>query len=577
MPSRNHSIPVISFYAEKKVKHTDYCLDTITGAIVPQSGTSQPDNTLRCNSFSSYPHPQLIHLLVNITLNDHRLPTEFSHPARLLPTSSFKMTDATTATYTPLPTPTSIRILVLAPALPSSPEINCYLLPSDLNSDHNLFPETSPRPIKSLSVMYTSPPLPGKPNEFIVWTDTTPTQPRKMHPFQRYSALSYVWGDPSDPVYINLDGRQVPITRNLYAALRAVRKLQAGKRLWVDALCIDQSDCEEKRVQIGLMRRVYEQAKRVVAFVPLEKGDGGRVVELVGRVCRAERLLRAEMEGGDSQYDEDDEDDEDGEDGEDGEDHTFKVVPQTDDLELQLQQLGLADPGPTKFLEKFGLPTVDSPLWVSWRRFFASPYFQRIWILQEFLSAKKVRFHFGDARLDASAVIVACYAIKEYSEVDNRAYMQRRGEELADSGQPHRGLKRAWLMFEKRVIWKKCRAALAELIVLAGQFFMATDLRDKVYALIGLAKDGQEYMGHVSYEPSETHIKVFTRFARLLIENGYAEELLRCSGISGSADRDPELPTWVPVRDIIYILHIVLCWVEADHNPTELGRHIAFS
>lgn len=78
-------------------------------------------------------------------------------------------------------------------------------------------------------------------------------------------------------------------------------------------------------------------------------------------------------------------------------------------------------------------------------------------------------------------------------------------------------------------------------------------------------------MGYVSYELSEIYIKVFMRFVCLLIENGYVEELFCCFGIFGFVDWDFELFIWVLVRDIIYILYIVFCWVEVDYNLIELG------
>lgn len=51
--------------------------------------------------------------------------------------------------YDPLPTPTSIRVLLLAPGQLED-EICCYFFPSDLDKDRAVDP-TSPRPFKSLS------------------------------------------------------------------------------------------------------------------------------------------------------------------------------------------------------------------------------------------------------------------------------------------------------------------------------------------------------------------------------------------------------------------------------------------
>lgn len=63
---------------------------------------------------------------------------------------------------------------------------------------------------------------------------------------------------------------------NLYAALRAVRTLRGRAtkvasggyvRLWVDALCINQSDNEERSHQVRQMRQIYSRSKEVLCWV----------------------------------------------------------------------------------------------------------------------------------------------------------------------------------------------------------------------------------------------------------------------------------------------------------------------
>ncbi|KAI4285968.1 MAG: hypothetical protein L6R38_000261 [Xanthoria sp. 2 TBL-2021] len=73
-----------------------------------------------------------------------------------------------------------------------------------------------------------------------------------------YTALSYTWGDPSDPAFIDLDHGQtlLPITRNLEAALRQLRLPTVSLSLWVDAIFINQADPEEKNGRVALMRDI---------------------------------------------------------------------------------------------------------------------------------------------------------------------------------------------------------------------------------------------------------------------------------------------------------------------------------
>jgi hypothetical protein len=84
------------------------------------------------------------------------------------------------------------------------------------------------------------------------------------------------WGDPEITQCIYLGDTQVEVTVNLHAALRAVRKLRGRAtnessdshvRLWVDALCINQSDNEERSHQVRQMRQIYSRSKEVLCWV----------------------------------------------------------------------------------------------------------------------------------------------------------------------------------------------------------------------------------------------------------------------------------------------------------------------
>lgn len=70
-----------------------------------------------------------------------------------------------------------------------------------------------------------------------------------------YTALSYVWGDPALTVPALCNGCHVPVTRNLNAALRRMRHRTAIVSCWVDTLCINQSDIDERNSQVTLIGR----------------------------------------------------------------------------------------------------------------------------------------------------------------------------------------------------------------------------------------------------------------------------------------------------------------------------------
>ncbi|RMJ09238.1 hypothetical protein CDV36_011128 [Fusarium kuroshium] len=88
----------------------------------------------------------------------------------------------------------------------------------------------------------------------------------------QYTALSYVWGDESDPRAIYVGDDYLPITPNLEDALRHLRRRDQPVWLWVDALCIDQSHTEERNHQVQQMRKIYESATQTVVYLGGQTG-----------------------------------------------------------------------------------------------------------------------------------------------------------------------------------------------------------------------------------------------------------------------------------------------------------------
>jgi hypothetical protein len=91
---------------------------------------------------------------------------------------------------------------------------------------------------------------------------------KRTHP---YDALSYVWGDSSKPQSISLreDKLQhnLPVTKKLHEALLHLRYRSIERIMWIDAVCIDQENEQEKMQQIQLMGKIYAQANRVVVWL----------------------------------------------------------------------------------------------------------------------------------------------------------------------------------------------------------------------------------------------------------------------------------------------------------------------
>ncbi|KAK8240956.1 heterokaryon incompatibility protein-domain-containing protein [Phyllosticta capitalensis] len=91
----------------------------------------------------------------------------------------------------------------------------------------------------------------------------------------QFTALSYVWGTDSPDMnvdYITIDGScRLKITPNCRKALTALRNKFGAITIWVDAICINQQDIEERSRQVQLMEEIYSWAK--CTYVWMGSGD----------------------------------------------------------------------------------------------------------------------------------------------------------------------------------------------------------------------------------------------------------------------------------------------------------------
>ena len=85
-----------------------------------------------------------------------------------------------------------------------------------------------------------------------------------------FEALSYVWGQARAVHPVLCDGGAVSITQNLDDALRSLRLPTQARRLWVDAVCIDQQNLDERSRQVQYMRLIYSRATRVIVWLGLK-------------------------------------------------------------------------------------------------------------------------------------------------------------------------------------------------------------------------------------------------------------------------------------------------------------------
>lgn len=84
-----------------------------------------------------------------------------------------------------------------------------------------------------------------------------------------YRAVSYVWGSPSVTKAILIDGKQFVVRANLWDFLAEARRENFTGALWVDAICINQNNMEERSSQVAMMGLIYSKAINVWAWVGL--------------------------------------------------------------------------------------------------------------------------------------------------------------------------------------------------------------------------------------------------------------------------------------------------------------------
>lgn len=83
----------------------------------------------------------------------------------------------------------------------------------------------------------------------------------------KYEALSYCWGPSTDPQTIAVNGRSLNVTQSLATALPYLRLQDKARVLWIDAICVNQSDLLERSLQVPRMADVYGYAHRVIVWL----------------------------------------------------------------------------------------------------------------------------------------------------------------------------------------------------------------------------------------------------------------------------------------------------------------------
>ena len=173
------------------------------------------------------------------------------------------------------------------------------------------------------------------------------------HPYNtdlKYDALSYAW-NPGDgarmpPVQIRCDDVSFHVSSDLSQAITQLGALKAS-RLWVDYICIDQSNQKEKDWQLPLMGQYYSWAKMVWIWLGPSHGHSDLAMQRIGEFAS------------------------------------------------KLPMLNIANPVTNEWLNENELPEKHNDLWEGIDYLFTREWFNRLWTLQEFALASQSTFICG--------------------------------------------------------------------------------------------------------------------------------------------------------------------------------------
>ncbi|KAF7192838.1 Heterokaryon incompatibility protein 6, OR allele [Pseudocercospora fuligena] len=93
-------------------------------------------------------------------------------------------------------------------------------------------------------------------------------------PLIPYETISYVWGDPRAQRRIFLNGRAVYVPISTKQAMKDMRLPTERRRLWIDAICVNQKGLDERSQQVALMGRIYSCGIRNLIYL----GNGPGIV-----------------------------------------------------------------------------------------------------------------------------------------------------------------------------------------------------------------------------------------------------------------------------------------------------------
>ncbi|KAI1608856.1 heterokaryon incompatibility protein-domain-containing protein [Exophiala viscosa] len=341
------------------------------------------------------------------------------------------------------------------------------------------------------------------------------------NPIHEFTAISYAWGPPhARKELIDCDGCYAHIPPTLFSALKRLRSLtDRSQYLWADAICINQEGTRialtEKEVQVRMMDRIFAKAKEVIVDLQPLREPKSNVLRHCGWDQLSTRPILTAAKEVVANLDQADDTD-------------IRVLTYLDQYQAVSDDrwsAALASSNLTELfvsLKQYHLPRDNSAFWTIFPAFLCRPWFRRIWVLQEYALAQKVRFmigtHFRDEHFLRKAVLRAVYHLNALY-IYNRTYPSEDGlipqleKALGNIATPSQAIEQLNSIREQ----KSAGHNLCELLRSTNALFKATDIRDKAYALIGLCSDEnikEKFEIRYNEKPSRLMIRVHQYLSR---------------------------------------------------------------
>lgn len=105
-----------------------------------------------------------------------------------------------------------------------------------------------------------------------------------------YEALSYHWGDPRQKHIIYVNEHPFGVAKNLYIALQYLRRRANPRTLWIDAICINQSDTKERNQQVRQMRTIFAGASQILMWLSDSDKEIEKAMKVLSHLSKTWRI-----------------------------------------------------------------------------------------------------------------------------------------------------------------------------------------------------------------------------------------------------------------------------------------------